>query len=372
MAATPAGARQRPSLASVRPATPASPVSHQARRESRPNSTEPSSPEPSWSRRASADKAERSASPSKGRDGDAETTNMAEVYRTQELIAAAQHRLRKVAEVNKLLHRTWVEKKQRAEELRQKNDVLAAKIRHRQVEEPARLACNRELEQKIRIAKAQQQAQSVDLNGWIMEREEQINEMTDAIAELKTQNTHNRRIIRDQDSMLADEQKRIRELTRHVEIMEGEDRFHDGFGLEALGGLSSGASEDGDGLDMDRSMALGSQCLSPGGRQEPAEGEPSPFPAERQSIAAKRCSLNKLWQLPGLSLDVLLPGAAAPSTHHKELRRIVKPMRSKADLANMAFDSDARATAGPLRDYLPHTFPHSQEGEEQRDPPPPA
>lgn len=243
----------------------------------------------------------------------AQLAEEAEARRIQELVAAATARLKQVCQVNRQLHATLVKKKIAEEELRQGIDSLEERtMRAREVELPARYNVVADLEQKVVDEQQRIQELKLQLGRGLMEREERAEGLTAVIAQLRETGLQNRAQLKEQHQQVKDHQRAVREMKRHIQIMDGAD-------TPLLRSRSEGSV-----------MSLSFEFLDDGGlssrpraqeRAEAAEAGSGRLPrawecAELAEEATGHLTLEELKQLPGLDLKLLLHSEVALS-HRK-------------------------------------------------------
>jgi len=220
----------------------------------------------------------------------------------KDLTTAAKSRLSKVSEVNRQLHAALIKKKLLAEELRKSTRDLEVRIEtDSQVMLLARRKAVEELELIIKNEQRKQQTDSLDLGREIMEREELVAELTAINSRLREAGLKNRAQIKDLQEKLREKQGQVRDMERHVQIMEGADtpvlRAGDSISLLSFEGSEASQSVDG-GDGGDREQRSGGLPGSPGGLK----------------------TIEELNELPGLDLDVLL-GNKPPSPTQRRMTK---------------------------------------------------
>lgn len=140
----------------------------------------------------------------------------------EEALRAAYGRLRRASEVNKMLRGTLVDKKMASKELQKEILVLEQHIDcAREVELPARENSVREVEVLIREEQSKQQAVNLELGRGIMHREEHLGELSTVGQRLKDLGHRNKAMLKDQQAQIDERNKEIRDLLRHIQIVEG-------------------------------------------------------------------------------------------------------------------------------------------------------
>lgn len=133
----------------------------------------------------------------------------------------AQKRLDMLSEVNRRLNRALVDKKVLAERLRTSNTAMTDRLQCRSVEGPARSQQISELQEKLQGEQSHQQTGTLEMSKKVLLLEEKIAALSTVNAELQERHRADRALIAEQQAAVKQKSKQARELTRHIEFMEG-------------------------------------------------------------------------------------------------------------------------------------------------------
>lgn len=203
----------------------------------------------------------------------------------------AQKRIDMLCEVNRRLNKALVEKKVLADKLRKTNTSMADRMKYRGVEGPARSQQIGELQEKLQGEQSHQQTGTLEMSKKVLLLEEKIAALSTVNTELQERHRADRALIAEQQASAKQKSKLMRELTRHVEFMEG-------------------ASYDrGDTVSVvsDASEPLDGRRWSMASNAEGAQGKQGPLDLARlKANKAPLATIDDYRRLPGLNLKRLL------------------------------------------------------------------
>lgn len=205
-----------------------------------------------------------------------------------EKTAQAQSRLEMLSEINRKLHRTLVDKKCLAEELRKSNAKMSERVMHRSVEGPAREARIEELVTKLQGEQSQQQIGTLQMSKKILMLEEKIAALTAVNAELQDNHRKDRAVLSQQQMEIKQKNKQVKELTRQIEFLDG--RVDVGLKMETMS-MSDTAS------------VIDSQMGDPGRRDSYSPGRGSLTSLKASQVPL---TIEDYRKLPGMNLQLLL------------------------------------------------------------------
>lgn len=146
----------------------------------------------------------------------------------EEALRLGHARLAKLTEVNRALHDSIVKKKLAVQNLESKGQDLQTRLEAAvKAQEPAQKIRLQELEDLLRNETTKYQEIHQELSQKNHECEEQVREMHDATRNLHDWNAANRKLIKEQAMEIRERQKAIKDLQRHVHLVEGAESAKD-------------------------------------------------------------------------------------------------------------------------------------------------
>lgn len=213
----------------------------------------------------------------------------------QERFTAASRRVERITEVNGRLQSALVKRRMTAQQIKVELDSLEQRIDScRAVEEPARVADLETLEGEIKEEQRRLQESSLELGRGIMDLDERVAALSSGNAATREASTRRRAMLKEQQSELRAQQRAVRNLSRHIQIME------EGTDYDQLAGWSLSDVRMPD-----------SQILDPEAPDEELPGAAPSSPSHVDRCESKR-SKSDLVQFGALSKD--LSGQPPPQT----------------------------------------------------------
>lgn len=214
----------------------------------------------------------------------------------QERFTAASRRVERITEVNGRLQSALVQRRMTAQQIKAELDSLEQRIDScRAVEEPARVADLETLEGEIKEEQRRLQESSLELGRGIMDLDERVAALSSGNAATREASTRRRAMLKEQQSELRAQQRAVRNLSRHIQIME------EGTDYDQLAGWSLSDVRMPD-----------SQILDPEAPDEELPGAAPSSPTQVDRCESKR-SKSDLVQF-GASFSKDLSGQPPPQT----------------------------------------------------------
>lgn len=214
-----------------------------------------------------------------------------------EKTAQAQSRLEMLCEVNRRLHRTLVDKKCLAETLRDANSKMAARVKYRSVQGPARESQIEELVSKLQGEQSQQQTGTLQMSKKILMLEERIAALSSVNQELQEEHRTDRAVLSEQQVAIKQKTKMVKELTRQIEFLEGRVDMS---------------------LKMERSMSMSDTASvvdsSYGGADKRGSLDRSATLTSMKAASQAPLTIDDYRKLPGMNLSLLLGEKKRTST----------------------------------------------------------
>lgn len=236
-------------------------------------------------------------------------------------IAAARARVKKLSQVNRHLHTALADKQILAQDLKQQVQSWERRIEAgNEVELPERHNCIDALEDQIEAEQRIQQSSNLELGRGAMEMEERVGELAAVNAKLREASTRNRALLKEQLTEIRERQTAIRDMQRHIQIMEGGDVTVPTASEPRAALRGSGSTTSLDAESQDKPRVEASQNGNSAGASRTQSTDP---PFAGGSPRGELKSIDEYRQLPGLDIQKLLghaattvasPGASAQSS----------------------------------------------------------
>lgn len=233
-----------------------------------------------------------------------------EAARLKEQTRVSAEKLRQARIVNHHLREALWRKRMQSEELEGNIATLDNRIeRASLIELPAR--ANLAGSTELGMVDEQQYVQEAKLHlgKGLMEKEEEVESLVKVTAELREQGAKNRGAIRDQHAQVKDLQRQVKEMRKHIDILEGIST--------PQRSRSTAPSESSLPSQFFEEVVAGPEMGKSRTQDVPTKwGSPN-----EKSKAGALMSINELQQLPGLDLQALLADTASPHTSPQSKRR---------------------------------------------------
>lgn len=133
----------------------------------------------------------------------------------------AQKSLKKLLDVNRKLHSSLAEKKLRGKALTDENAKLRLCLESREVEEKGRRMQLEDIQEALQVEQSTQQHETLQLQKNVMHLQEEITVMNEENVRIGEKHKTEKVKIVEQQSLMKALDRRVKELSRHIEFMAG-------------------------------------------------------------------------------------------------------------------------------------------------------